>query len=960
MNSGSGRNAQIFSAQFPTPKIVFLYGFPGCNKKLQASRLTTEYSYVHLDLKSLMTQEIRRGGTDGQALQKSLDAGLTPPSNLRISLLKKCFSLTPAASYVITGFLKNLSEALEFEKQVCSIKIIANFIVTDWDEFYKRPMPKDKQELIDSYRNSQQDVLEFYKQLNVVRDVDSLGVTERVFRRLKRAIQPEVFFLIGAPGCGKSTLGKKMAEKYNLEFLDAEKILWEKTVSNTMKKITNDDAITKKIILTMEQQSKMRFLIQGYPMNMYQLKQFEIAFGPPTMMLYLALYKEELILRCKRPKITQEYAAFVKTAGTMLDYVEKKDYFSRINVNTTIEESLDQIALAVEPEVVMIMNDNQDKVKNFLIGRGYQYLNLNEAMGSIISRKTEKGKEIINLTEDGKIVSGKILIKVMQEFLYSGATFGKKFAIGGNYPGKIKELEFFERNCVKIKRLYYFVENEGDTICNYVEEYDLLTHMFDRGQFLRLDNCENYCEAWSEELTHRVDRSYGRYILFLGCTLSGKSTLAKKFSEKTGFKIINYEDFPDLIKTKKSTDDEPYEKVTFDDILEEIFLNMKSLDSTIILDGIPSESLVLPEIEPQGEDEEAKDRTQEYMNLIFDKFLAKLGKPYLIFHLNSDMKSLKQRLFKKLELGPEDELNEDQLETLSKSIKFDTQFLGKFAYLNRNFNITNVKSSKKKILYKVNTNLSEKRTFDYLLSVLTPKLVIIEETLQKDILILTSNICINHDLMHINIPKILKLESKQSTERGELIARLIQQKVAIPTTLITSVIKDHLQKLMIHDQIVLLSQFIDGKDPYQYPRAMDEFISIEESLGEIVGVIVVTPRMKRRQIEVDQIPVVHYPPPKKGDEEEIKQEEVEEVEGEEVIEKVKEEPLPPRSEPRKPVNLPKMFQLYKRNIPKFVNRDDDYPLEKAVGKVFKYVALEKYLSFDDQEKLRCPNIQIIN
>lgn len=959
MNKSSRQEVQIFSAQYPTPKIVFLYGYPGCGKKHQASRLNTEYGYVHLDLKNLMTQEIRRGGNDGQILQKTLEAGLVPPAHIRVNLLIRAFSLIPAPSYVITGFLKNLTEALEFEKQICSIKIIANFIVTDWEEFYKRPASVGKQDRIESYRNSQQDVLEFYRALSVVRDVDSLGVVDKVFRKLRQSIQPEVFFLVGPPGCGKNTLGKKMADRYNLEFIDAESILLEKTSNGGMKKITNDDAITKKMILAMQQQSHMRYLIRGYPMNEYQLKQFESSFGPPTKMLYLALYKEELILRCKRPTITQEYGNFSYSAGKMLDYAEKKNYFSKIDVNLNIDQSLDQISKVIEPEAVMIMNDTQDKVKNFLVNKGYQYLNLNEAMKSICSRLTEKGKEIIRLTESGKIVSGRMLIKVMQDFLYSGSTFGKKFVIGGNYPNKVKELEFFERHCVKIQRLYYFVENEGDVISNFVEEHDLLTYMFDRGQLVRLESCENYMDAWADELKNRIDRAYGRYILFLGPTLSGKSIQAKRFSDKTNFKIINYEEIPETVKTKKSTEDEPYEKVTFDDLLEEIMFNMQSPESTIILDGIPPESQVLDEIEAQGDDEEAKDRTMEYMNEVYEKFISKLGIPYLVFHLSSDAKILQQRLFKKLELGPEDELNEDQIEPLTKNIKFDSQLASKFSKLSKSYPLTSIKSAKKKIFYEVNTNISESKTFDYIKSIFIPKLAIVEETLQKDILTIVNNICINHDLVHINIPKILIIESKKHTERGELIASLLKQKVSIPTSLITSIIKDHLIKLFIYDQIVILTQFIDNKDPYQYPRSMDEFISIEETLGEIVGVIIVTPRIKKRQIDVDQIPVVHYPPPKKKEEEEQARQE-ENEEGEEVVQKPEEDPLPPRSEPRKPVNLPKMFQLYKRNMPKFVNKDDDYPLEKALKKVFKYVAMGKYLSLNDQERFRCPNIQIIN
>jgi adenylate kinase family enzyme len=955
MKSNLSSETPIFSLQYPSPKIIFLYGFPGCEKKYQASRLSTEFGYVHLDMKTLMAQEIKRGTGDGLSIQKTLEAGVVPSSKIRVSLLIRSFVLNPAPSYVITGFLKNLSEALEFEKEVCGIKIIVNFCISNWDDYFTKKPDNPKLAKIEEFRAVQQEVIEFYKHLNIVRDLDVFEVPDRVFRRLKKIIQPEVFFIIGVPGCGKTTLAKRMSEKYNLYYLDIANILWEKTIGNQVKKITDDSSITKKLVIAMEQVSSMRFLVEGFPMNLYQLKQFEVAFGMPKKLFYLGLYKEELILRCKRPQISIEYLEYLKKSGEMLDYAGSKPYFSRINVNLSIEESFLQIANEIEPEVVMVLSDTENYIKNFLINKGYQYINLHEAMKSVCSRKTEKGKEIIKLTESGKIVSGRLLIQIIQELIYSGSTFGKKFVLTGSYPGKIKEMEYIEKNCVKIQRVYYYAGADRKNIVSYVEEEVLETYLFNQGRLVVFNATSDPDLEFKIELEQRIDRAFGRYILFLGPMLSGKSTLAKKLSDKYGFKLVVYEELPDIIKTKKSTEDEPYEKVVFQDILEEIKSYMEDPKQTIVLNGIPPENLVLPEIEVVADDEEVQDRTEEYIKEVHQKFLEVLGIPYLVLNLSTDIKYLKPRLFKKLELGPEDELNEDQLEPLLKSIKFNADLSSKFIPLNKTYPIDNLKASKKKIYYEVNTNVSEDRSFSFTIAIISTKLILVEETAQKNISTLLNNICINKDLVHLNVPKLLKAESVKNNERGMIISSLLKQKLSVPANLIISVLKDQLKNLLVGDQIVVLSQFLDNKDPYQYPRTMDEFVAIEENLGEIVGVIVVTPRMKKRQIEIDNIPVIHYPPPKK-EEEPPKAEEEEE----ERLQKPPEEVLPPRSDPRKPVNLPKMFQIYKRNFPKFVNLEEEDSLQDAITEVFKYVALEKYLSNDDQERLRCPNIQILN
>ena len=955
MNKSPASTAQVFSSQYPSPKIVFLYGYPGSGVKVQSDRLRTEFNYVHLDMKTLMTQEIKRGTADGDAIQKTLNAGVIPSDSLRIKLLKRAFSLNPSPSYVITGFLKNLSETLEFEKQVCGIRVIVNFGIDDWESFYQKNEKNLKREKIENFRNARHEVIEFYKTLNIVRNIDSVGHVEKVFRRLKLAIQPELFFIIGPPACGKTTLAKKMADKYNLNFIDVEKLIWEKNVNNQLRRISDDDGITKKVLFTLEQSNSLRFLIEGFPMNLYQLKKFEAAFGAPKKLFSLALFKEEIQKRSSKPNISLDYFDYVSKASSMIDYAGKKPYFSRINVNLSISQSFSQISQEIEPEMILLSNDVNNHLRLFLESQGYKNFNLNQAMKSVVSRQTERGKELIKLTESGKIVPARLLIKIMQEFIYSGSTFGQKFILGGVFPSKVKELQFIERNCVNISKLYHYTEYEEIPISQNTSEVSINTCLYKNGKLLNFHSADNYQEAFNHELKVKLDRKYGKYVLFIGSVLTGKSTQAKKFSAKTGFKLVNYEELPEIIKTKKSTEEEPYEKVTCDDVLEEIRSYMQDPSSTIVLDGLPPENLVLPEVEVSADDEEVKDRTAEYIQEAHSKLVSALGAPYLVFHLSTDLKNLKHRLFRRLELTPEDELNEDQVEILTKSIKHDHVLTQKFKSLNQSFSLSSYRSLKKKVFYEVNTNLSESRSFTYIQSVASPKVIVIEEVMKKEPSILISNICMNNDILHLHVPDILLLESERESERGELVKNLLKQKVSVPTNIIVAVIKDSLKSLKVGDQVVVLTGLFYA-DPNEHPRAMEVFMCIEEIIGEIVGVILVAPRIRKEIVEVDNIPVVHYPPPKKEEDDPIKNDD---DENEEQAAKPAEIVYPPRSSPGKPVNLPKIFQLYKRGVAKFISNPKDLELEDAIKQVFAYISGRKYLSMDDQERFNCPNIQLI-
>jgi adenylate kinase family enzyme len=792
--------------------------------------------------------------------------------------------------------------------------------------------------------------------LNIVRNVDAVGQVEKVFRRVKVAIQPELFLIIGPPSAGKSTLARRMTEKYNLTFIDVEKLIWEKNVNNQLRRISDDDGITKKVLLALEQSNSLRFLIEGFPMNLYQLKKFETAFGSPKKLFNLALFKEELQKRSSNPNISLDYFNYVSKAGSMIDHASKKGYFSNINVNLPVNQSFEMISKEIEPEIILLRNDVNNHLRLFLESQGYQYFNLNSAMKSVVSRQTERGKELIQLTEAGKIVPARLLIKIMQEFIYSGSTFGQKFCLGGVFPSKLKELELIENHCVRISKAYHYTEYEEIPIASDLEQGSIDTFIYKSGRLLAFHAADNYKEAFKRDLDHRLDRKQGKYILFIGSVLSGKSTQAKKFSEKTGFKLVNYEELPDIIKAKKSTEEEPYEKVTFEDILEEIFSFMRDPLSTIILDGLPPESQVLPEVEVSADDEEVKDRSAEYIQEAHGKLTSVLGSPYLVFHLSTDLKALKPRLFKRLELTPEDDLNEDQVEILTKSLKLDQVLLSKFKSLNQSFPITSSRSLKKKVFYEVNTNLSESRSFGYITSVASPKLIIVEEMMKKVPSLVITNISMNNDVRHIHVPDLLIAESLEQSDRGELVKNLLNRKVAVPTSIIVPLLQESLKTLRFGDQVVIVTGLFYQNDPNEQPRTMELFMNIEEKVAEIVAVILVAPRIKKEIVEVDQIPVVHYPPPKKEDDEPPRNEE---EDGEEQTAKPPEIEYPPRSSPGKPVNLPKIFQLYKRGVAKFLSNPKDLELEDAIKMGFAYVAGRKYLSMDDQERFSCPNIQLI-
>lgn len=65
-------------------------------------------------------------------------------------------------------------------------------------------------------------------------------------------------------------------------------------------------------------------------------------------------------------------------------------------------------------------------------------------------------------------------------------------------------------------------------------------------------------------------------------------------AERYGFELIDWETLPDTIKEIKSTEDEPYENVNWNDIIEYFQNRLSDCQTRLVLDNFPPENLVLP------------------------------------------------------------------------------------------------------------------------------------------------------------------------------------------------------------------------------------------------------------------------------------------------------------------------------------------------------------------------------
>ncbi|KAK4232454.1 P-loop containing nucleoside triphosphate hydrolase protein [Podospora fimiseda] len=106
----------------------------------------------------------------------------------------------------------------------------------------------------------------------------------------------DVIFVIGAPGAGKGTLCKRLAEDNNLEHLSIGDLLRQISSSPNADQIMasyiqRGELLPTDMILSIlgpffQESSGQTLLLDGFPRQLDQAKEFESRFGPPNLVLF--------------------------------------------------------------------------------------------------------------------------------------------------------------------------------------------------------------------------------------------------------------------------------------------------------------------------------------------------------------------------------------------------------------------------------------------------------------------------------------------------------------------------------------------------------------------------------------------------------------------------------------------------------------------------------------------------
>ena len=122
---------------------------------------------------------------------------------------------------------------------------------------------------VQNYFDQSYPVIEYYKKFGKVREVDGAGDTVQVWNATRRAMLPQVSFLIGTIGSGKSTLGHMLSERTNAKQLNFSKFVEANGLTDQ-----DDDTTVMALIQQLALEIQPRVIIEDFPQTEYQARFF--------------------------------------------------------------------------------------------------------------------------------------------------------------------------------------------------------------------------------------------------------------------------------------------------------------------------------------------------------------------------------------------------------------------------------------------------------------------------------------------------------------------------------------------------------------------------------------------------------------------------------------------------------------------------------------------------------------
>jgi adenylate kinase len=179
---------------------IVMLGKQGAGKGTQAARVAAHYDVGHLSTGDLFRKQAEQGTAVGLEAKRYMDAGELVPDAVVIAVVAEC--LLPGGilsdGFVIDGFPRTLEQAMALERLlgddpldvVVDLDVPESIVV---ERMLARGRDDDTEEAIvrrlELYRAETMPIIDYYRGLGKLAEVDGVGPVDEVFDRIVKAVE---------------------------------------------------------------------------------------------------------------------------------------------------------------------------------------------------------------------------------------------------------------------------------------------------------------------------------------------------------------------------------------------------------------------------------------------------------------------------------------------------------------------------------------------------------------------------------------------------------------------------------------------------------------------------------------------------------------------------------------------------------------------------------------------------
>jgi len=283
---------------------IALFGPPGAGKGTQSEYLIKKFKLFYISTGDILRKELADESKLGIEAKSIIAEGGLVSDEIIVQIIEKTIRNNPDVNgFLFDGFPRTFVQAYILEGLMIKLNTKLDLLISievPEDESVKRLLNRgktsgrldDNEEVIrnrlEEYNSKTLPVLNFFKERGNYIAVDGLQGIEEVASDIVQIVNNEQstkllnMVIFGYPGSGRGSLGKAIAEKYNLEFVATGAMLDEEIKKNTVtgQKIKslyeNGQLVPDEIVIRLIEQkiettnNAKGFIFKGYPRTLVQ------------------------------------------------------------------------------------------------------------------------------------------------------------------------------------------------------------------------------------------------------------------------------------------------------------------------------------------------------------------------------------------------------------------------------------------------------------------------------------------------------------------------------------------------------------------------------------------------------------------------------------------------------------------------------------------------------------------